>query len=119
MEGNVKEGCNQQRAQGTTTWSSRRRSADLVTLLRMSYSVLPRWEHLGLTDLLTSFPGDSVLKNPLARAADARDMGFIPGSGISPGERNGNPLQYSCLENPMDRGTCVWVTVHGVTEIHT
>ena len=77
MEGNVKEGCNQQRAQGTTTWSSRRRSADLVTLLRMSYSVLPRWEHLGLTDLLTSFPGDSVLKNPLARAADARDMGWI------------------------------------------
>ena len=118
MEGNVKEGCNQQRAQGTTAWSSRRRSADLVTLLRMSYSVLPRWEHLGLTDLLTSFPGDSVLKNPLARAADARDMGFIPGSGISPGERNGNPLWYSCLDSPVDSGDW-WAVAHSVTKSGT
>ena len=37
-------------------------------------------------------------------ACNARDLGSIPGSGRSPGERNGNPLQYSCLENPMDRG---------------
>ena len=43
----------------------------------------------------------------------AGDVGSIPGSGRFPGEGNGNPLQYSCLENPMDRGTC-WVTVHGV-----
>jgi len=44
----------------------------------------------------------------------AEDMGLIPGSGRYPGERNPNPLQYSCLENPMDRGA--WqVTVHGVT----
>ena len=40
-----------------------------------------------------------------ASAGDARDMGLIPGSGGSPGGGNGNPLQYSCLENPMDRGT--------------
>ena len=48
------------------------------------------------------------LKNP-----PAETVGSIPGSGRFPGEGNGNPLQYSCLENPMDRGTC-WVTVHGV-----
>ena len=43
------------------------------------------------------FPGGSVVKNP---PANAGDVGLIPGSGRSPGERNGNPLQYSCLENP-------------------
>ena len=44
------------------------------------------------------------------------DLGLIPGSGRSPGEENGNPLQYSCLENPMDRGT--WrATVHGVARV--
>ena len=46
-----------------------------------------------------------VVKNPPANAGDVRDPGSIPGSGISPGEGNGNPLQYSCLGNPMDRGT--------------
>ena len=46
------------------------------------------------------------------------DLGSIPGLGRSPGDGNGNPLQYSCLENPMDRGT--WrATVHGVTESQT
>ena len=46
------------------------------------------------------------------------DLGSIPGLGKSPGEGNGNPLQYSCLENPMDRGA--WqVTVHGFAESHT
>ena len=47
--------------------------------------------------------------------AIAGDTGLIPGLGRSPGEGNGNPLQYSCLENPMDRGDW-WATVHGVTE---
>ena len=42
-------------------------------------------------------------------------MGLIPGSGRSPGEGNGNPLQYSCLKNPMDRGAC-WATVHGIAQ---
>ena len=45
-----------------------------------------------------------VVKNPPANAGDVRDLGSIPESGRSPGEGNGNPLQYSCLENPMDRG---------------
>ena len=46
------------------------------------------------------FPGDSVVKNPPAYAGD---MGSLPGSGRSPGEGNGSPFQYFCLENPMDR----------------
>ena len=49
-------------------------------------------------------------------ACNAGDPGSIPGSGISPGEGNGNPLQYSCLENPMDRGAW-WATVHGITGV--
>ena len=55
------------------------------------------------------FPGGSVVKNP---SANARDTGLIPGSGRSPGGGYGNPLQYSCLENPMNRGA-KWATVHG------
>ena len=54
-----------------------------------------------------------VLKNPPVNAGDTRDLGSIPGVGRSPGVGNGNPLQYSCLENSMDRGA--WrATVHGV-----
>ena len=54
-------------------------------------------------------------KNPPANAGDISNVGLIPGSGRSPGERNGNPLQDSYLENPMGRG--VWqATVHGVTK---
>ena len=59
-----------------------------------------------------------VINNPLASAADARDPASIPGLGGSPGERNGNPLQYSCLENPMDRGAW-WATVYGVAKSRT
>ena len=59
-----------------------------------------------------------MVKNPPANAGDVRDTGPVPGSGRSPGGGNGNPLQYSCLENPMDRGA--WQnTVHGVTELDT
>ena len=46
-----------------------------------------------------------VVKTPPANTGGIRDIGSIPGSGSSPGEGNGHPLQYSCLENPMDRGT--------------
>ena len=53
-----------------------------------------------------------VVKNLPANAGDIRDKGWILGSGRSPGEGNGNPLQYSCLENPMDRGAW-WATVIG------
>ena len=59
-----------------------------------------------------------VIKNPPASAGDVRDVSLIPGSGRSPGEGNGNPLQDSCLENPMDGGA--WrATVHGVTKSQT
>ena len=59
-----------------------------------------------------------AVKNLPANAGDIRDMGSISGSGRSPGEGNGNPLQYSCLGNPMDRGT--WqATVHGVAKNQT
>ena len=54
-----------------------------------------------------------MVKKLPANAADVRDVGSIPGSGRSPGGGHGNPLQYSCLENPMDRGAW-WATVHGV-----
>ena len=56
-----------------------------------------------------------MVKNLPANTGDARDMDSIPGSGRSPGEGHGNPLQYSCLENPLDRGGW-WVTVHRVTK---
>ena len=56
-----------------------------------------------------------VVKNTPATSGDIRDMGSIPESGRSPGERNGNPIQYSCLEYPTDRGAW-WATVHGVAK---
>ena len=58
------------------------------------------------------------LPNAVVNAADIRDVGSILGSGRSPGEGNGNPLQYSCLENPMDGGA-LWATVHGVPKSQT
>jgi len=56
-----------------------------------------------------------VVKN---HPPNAGDVGSVPGSGRSPGEANGNPLQYSCLENPIDRGAW-WATVHGVAKSQT
>ena len=61
------------------------------------------------------FPGGSEVK---ASACNAGDVGLIPESGRSPGEGNGNPLQYSCLENSMDRGAW-WATVHRVAKSQT
>ena len=61
------------------------------------------------------FPGGSVVKN---LPVNAGDVGSIPGSGGSAGEGNGNPVQFSCLENPMDRGAW-WATVHGVAKSQT
>ena len=55
-----------------------------------------------------------VVKNSPANSGDTRDTGSVPGSGRSLGGGNGNPPQYSCLENSMDRGAW-WATVHGVT----
>ena len=59
-----------------------------------------------------------MVKNPPANSGDIRDVGSISGSGRFPGGRHGNPLQYSCLENPMDRGAW-WTTVHGAAKSQT
>ena len=64
------------------------------------------------------FLGGIVVKNPPANAGDARNIDLIPESGRSPGERNVNLLQYSCLENSMVR-VAWWSTVHGVTKSQT
>ena len=64
------------------------------------------------------FPGGSVVKNPPANAGVIGYAGSIPQLGRSPGEGNGNPLQYPCLENPMDRGAW-WATAHGVSKSQT
>ena len=59
-----------------------------------------------------------MVKNSRSNAGDTRDMGLIPGRGKSPGGGHGNPLQYSCLGNPRDRGAW-WATVHRVAESDT
>ena len=61
------------------------------------------------------FPGGSDGKES---ACNVSDLGLIPGSGRFPGEGNDNPLQYSCLENPMNRGAC-WATGHGIAKSQT
>ena len=60
------------------------------------------------------FPGGAVVKNP---PANARDVGSLPGSGRFPGGGNGNPLQCTCLENPMDRGTWLAIVHRGSQEL--
>ena len=62
---------------------------------------------------ITGLPGNSVVKNLPANVGDIRDMDLIPGSGRSPGGGHGNQFQYSCLENPVDRGASC-PTVYGV-----
>ena len=82
-------------------------------------SVLMRWMKLELiihSEISQKgFPGGSVGKES---ACNAGDSGSIPGLGISPEGGSGNPLQYSCLEHPMDRGAW-WATVHRVTKTQT
>ena len=75
------------------------------------------WRGFGIDSINNKgFPGGSDSEES---AYIAGDLGLILGSGRSPGEGNGNPLQYSCLENPMDRGAW-WATVHGVVkELYT
>ena len=62
-----------------------------------------------------SVSGGSVVKNPPTNAGAVGDAGSVPGLGRSPGGGTDNPLQYSCPENPMDRGAW-WATVHGIAE---
>ena len=81
---------------------------------------MPYPAHLHYLDVPELYPpGDSqvvlVVKNRPANVGDVRDVGLIPGLGGSPGGGHGHPLQYSCLENPMDRGDW-WATVHRVAE---
>ena len=78
-------------------------SLDELGALYSPYAGLPQW--------LSS-------KESICNAGDAVDSGSIPGLGRSPGEGNGNPLQYSCLENPTDRGAW-WATVQGVMKSWT
>ena len=77
-----------------------------------SYSLAAVCRFLIAVASLVDFPGGSDRKES---AFNAGDLGLILGLGRSPGEGNGHPLQYSCLENAMDRGTCR-ATVHGVTK---
>ena len=80
---------------------------------------LKQWINNNVLLYSTGFPGGLVVKNPLANAGDLISMDLIPGSGRSPGEGNGNPLQYSCLKNSMDRGAW-WAMVHeGLKESDT
>ena len=96
--------------------------ACITVLLIMSSRLMNQqcrllWIRLSLNRNM-SFPEGWVVKNPPANAGDPRDAGSILGSGRSPGGGNGNPLQYSCLGNSMDRGA--WrAAVHEVTESQT
>ena len=76
------------------------------------------WYFVYNLNIVGDFQVVLVVKNQPANAGEESDMGLIPGSGRSPGVGNGNPLQYACLENSMDRGA--WqATVHGVTKSQT
>ena len=90
--------------------------ADIVLSLRLS-----QFRHRCITGMIIpsltyikGFPDGAVVRYLPTSAGDMRHSGSIPGSRRSPGEGNGNPLQYSCLENSLDRGAW-WATVHGVT----
>ena len=94
----------------------------MTALLRLEYSLkaqvvknlLAMWE----TRVQSRVGTIPWRRTPPANAGDARDLGLIPGLGRSPGGGNGNPLQYSCLENPMDRGA--WqAAVQGVAKSQT
>ena len=67
---------------------------------------------------LVGFPNGSAGEESACNAGDTEDMSSIPGLGRFPGEANGNPLQYSCLKNPMDKRAW-WATVHGVAKSQT
>ena len=79
------------------------------------------WDLTSLTrnwNCIPCFPGGTSSKETPANSGDLRDSGLIPGWGRAPGGGHGNPLQYSCLEKPMDRGA-LWATVYGVAKSQT
>ena len=88
------------------------------TLLRGRGGKGKIWEKLWVSEGLLGFPRGSVVKNLPARARNVRDPGSVPESGRSPGGGNGNPLQYSCLKNPMDKGACQ-AAIHGAAKSQT
>ena len=85
------------------------------TLLHSWVRKFPSKRDVVLTPLFLGFPGGLDGKESACKAGD---LGSVPGFGRSPGGGHGNTLQYSCLENPMDRGAW-WATVHGVTKSQT
>ena len=74
--------------------------------------------YLQLNTIIPGFPGGASSKEPACQCKRHRRRGSIPGSGRSPGGGHGNPLQYSCLEKPMDRGAW-WDTIHRVAKSQT
>ena len=101
---------------GIWNWYSWRPGV-LQSIGLQSRTWLSYWTELNWREFW-GFPGGSVVKNSPANAGEARDAGSIPRSGRSPGGGNGNPLQYSCLENLMD-GEVWQATVHWVTKSRT
>ena len=89
-----------------------------VVYLYTSVFFLTHFSFSGILIHPKGFQDGSVVKNLLANTGDPRDADLICGSRRSPGEGNGNPLQFSCLRNLMDRGAW-WAIVHGVTESDT
>ena len=104
---------------GHTWWFSNSVISFLLELYGNELSPI-HWFVLLFTLVWThwSFPGGAGSKEPPCQCRRHRRRGFYPGSGRFPGEGNGNPLQYSCLENPMDRGAW-WATVHRVAKSWT
>ena len=98
-----------------------KRRQEELTVYKRGYKMLVCINHKlesrlpGKISRTSDFPGGS---NGKVSAYNAGDLGSIPGSGSPPGEGNGNPLQYSCLENPMD-GEAWQATVHGVAKSRT
>ena len=103
------------------------RTVDPIALGHLTLHVLQQTEQcLGMGQcgklsqykLILGFPGGSAVKNSSANARAAGGAGPVPGPGRSTGRGNGNPLQYSCLKNPIDRGAW-WATVYGVLKTRT
>ena len=82
---------------------------DVISALESQSGIQKCLKSLGASQM------ELVVKSPPAKAGNERDLASVPGSGRSPGGGHSNPLHYSCLENPMDRGAW-WVTVHRVTK---
>ena len=99
----------------TLIWDFQLQNCEKFLLLKSPTCGTLSWQPSQINIAYLGFPGGSEVK---MSACNAGDLGLIPGLGRSPGEGNGNPLQYSCLENPIDGGAW-WATVHGAQESDT